>query len=267
MSAGEETVKATFWLLDAPDSLSTQSRRNPDGTGIGFYGPDGTPHIDKQPIAAFDDRSFATEAHELSSPTFVSHIRHATAGGLTLVNTHPFRMKDRLFAHNGVINDIPKLEQHLGDDLAMVDGETDSERYFALITREIARHDGDIGAGIGAAVRWIVENLSVQSINFVLITDDQLWALRYPVHHTLFVLERSAGGNGEETKPLEQTSSHGTRIHSEHGRDRAVVVVASERMDDYEGWREFKSGELIHVDRSLTVGSELLFDESFEPFT
>ena len=72
-----------------------------------------------------------------------------------------------------MINDLPKLEQQLGEDLALVHGETDSERYFALITREIERHDGDVGAGIRAAVRWIVENLSVLSINFVLITADR----------------------------------------------------------------------------------------------
>ncbi len=259
MTAGEAPVQATFWLLDAPDSLVTQSHRNVDGTGLGFFDPDGTPHIDKQPIAAFEDRQFAAEAREIRSRTFVSHIRHATTGELTLVNTHPFCLKDRLFAHNGVINDLPKLEQHLGDDLALVKGETDSERYFALITREIDRHDGDVGAGIRAAVRWISEDLAVQSINFVLITAADLWALRYPEHHSLFVLERCAGGSGtDSTEPLEQTSSHGTRVHSEHGRNNAVVVVASERMDDDPGWRELSSGELIHVDGSLVVTSEQL---------
>ncbi|EUA50566.1 glutamine amidotransferase domain protein [Mycobacterium xenopi 3993] len=28
-------MTATFWLLDAPDNLAAQSRRNPDGTGLG----------------------------------------------------------------------------------------------------------------------------------------------------------------------------------------------------------------------------------------
>jgi predicted glutamine amidotransferase len=262
MIAGQEPVLATFWLLDAPNSLSHQSHRNPDGTGIGYFGPDGTPHIEKQPIAAFDDRQFASEAREISSRTFVSHIRHATAGGLTVENTHPFRMKDRLFAHNGVIDDIPKLEQHLGDDLGLVHGETDSERYFALITREIDRHDGDVAAGIGAAVRWVAENLQVLSINFVLITATDLWALRYPGHHTLFMLERSAGGGPETTEPLDQTSSHGTRVRSEHARERPVVIVASERMDDDHGWREFASGELVHFDSSLELTSERLLGTS-----
>ncbi len=254
MSAGAEPVRATFWLLDAPDSLARQSRHNPDGTGIGYFDPDGTPHIDKQPIAAFEDRSFATEAREIWSRTFVSHVRHATTGALTIANTHPFCLDRRLFAHNGVIDDLPKLEQELGSDLARVKGETDSERYFALITREIERCDGDVDAGIRAAVQWVVTNLTVLSINFVLITAGEVWALRYPEHHTLFVLERSAGGNRQETSAaLDQTSSEGTRIHSESAREQPTVIVASERMDDDHEWRELASGELIHVDASLEL--------------
>jgi len=257
MSAGAESVKATFWLLDAPDSLAAQSHQNADGTGIGFFDAGGVPHIDKQPIAAFEDRSFATEAREIRSRTFVSHVRHATTGGLTVANTHPFCLNQRLFAHNGVIGDMPKLERELGAYRDLLKGETDSERYFALITREVDRHGGDVGAGIRTAVRWVVANLQIRSINFVLITDRELWALRYPETHTLFALERPAGGSQEVPDvALEQTSSHGTRVRSEDGRNRATAIIASERMDADRGWRELASGELIHIDAGLTLTSD-----------
>ncbi len=260
MSGEHEAITATFWLLGAPDSLRAQSHQNADGTGIGYFDPDGTPHVDKQPIAAFEDRRFATEAREIRSRTFVAHVRHATNGALTMANTHPFCQKDRLFAHNGVIGDVPKLEQHLGDSLELVGGESDSERFVALITREIDKHDGDISEGIRAAARWLVQTLPVVSINFVLITATDLWALRYPKTDTLFVLERPAGGGkpGGAT-PLEQASSHGTRIHSEPARDRPLLVVASEQMDDDPAWREVRSGELLHVGPSLELESEILF--------
>ena len=42
LHAGRETVDATFWLLEAPDSLLAQSHRNPDGYGLGTFEPDGT---------------------------------------------------------------------------------------------------------------------------------------------------------------------------------------------------------------------------------
>jgi predicted glutamine amidotransferase len=55
-------------------------------------------------------------------------------------------------------------------------------------------------------------------------------------------------------------SSHGTRVHSEHARERPVVVVASERLDDDSGWREIRSGELLHIGPSLGLESEVLFE-------
>lgn len=259
MSAGDRPVQATFWLLDAPDSLRAQSDANADGTGIGYFGPDDRPHVDKQPIAAFDDRAFASEARRIRSRTFVAHVRHATTGALTMANTHPFSQHGRVFAHNGVVDDLPKLDRHLGDDLRLVGGESDSERYFALITREIDRHGGDVGAGIRAAVRWVTDELQIVSINFVLATPTDLWALRYPETDTLYVLERPAGGSAEgeqaAAEPLSQTGSHGTRVDAAEGRSRPVVVVASERMDGDPGWRALRSGELLHVGPELEVDS------------
>src|SRR5579872_2659988 len=80
MSGGSEPVRATFWLLEAPDSLSEQSRREPDGTGLGYYNEQDNPVVDKQPIAAFEDRAFAREARRVHSRTFVAHIRFASTG-------------------------------------------------------------------------------------------------------------------------------------------------------------------------------------------
>ena len=90
MTAGAERASASFWLLEAPDSLSVQSRREPDGTGLGWFDEHGRPCVDKQPIAAYADRSFAEEARDRRSRTFVAHIRFASTGGLELRNTHPF---------------------------------------------------------------------------------------------------------------------------------------------------------------------------------
>ena len=53
--AGRFVATATFWLLEAPDSLAAQSKRNPDGTGIRVFDGDGKPVLRKQPIAAWED--------------------------------------------------------------------------------------------------------------------------------------------------------------------------------------------------------------------
>jgi predicted glutamine amidotransferase len=51
LHAGAQPADATFWLLRAPDSLASQSRRNPDGAGVGAFGEHGTPG-DQQAAAA-----------------------------------------------------------------------------------------------------------------------------------------------------------------------------------------------------------------------
>ena len=58
LTAGNSRVRATFWLLDAPDSLEAQSHRNVDGSGIGFFDAAGVPVVDKQPEPSAKRSSF-----------------------------------------------------------------------------------------------------------------------------------------------------------------------------------------------------------------
>lgn len=260
MSGGREPVSATFWLIEAPDSLAQQSRREPDGTGLGAFEADGRPEVFKQPIAAYEDQAFAQEAREISSRTFVAHVRYASTGAVSPQNTHPFEQRGRLFAHNGVIGEPERIEPELGDAASLLKGETDSERYFALITKEIER-DGDIGAAIVRATRWIAEHLPVFALNIVLITPSDLWALRYPDVHELFVLERAAGGPTGQ-RHLEHASARGSvRVRSGDLASRPAVVIASERMDEDAGWRALEPGELLHVDPDLNVTSTTAIEE------
>ncbi|BEK88309.1 glutamine amidotransferase [Nocardia seriolae] len=87
LSAAPDRVRATFWLLEAPDSLARQSHREPDGVGLGTFTARDAPLVEKQPIAAYEDRLFAREARERESRTFVAHVRFASTGGLTTRNT------------------------------------------------------------------------------------------------------------------------------------------------------------------------------------
>jgi predicted glutamine amidotransferase len=262
MSGGSHRVHATFWLLEAPDSLARQSRREPDGTGVGWFDADAHAHVAKQPLAAHADPAFTREARELESTTFLAHIRYATTGAIEDRNTHPFVQQDRLFAHNGVLEDLDRLERRLGEDRALVQGDTDSERLFALVTREIARLDGDVGAGIVAAARWVAAELPIYAINVILATVDGLWALRYPDVHELWVLERGAGGT-RGGRHLDAASASGrVRVRSAHLAQLPSVMVASEPMDEDPGWRLVEAGELVHVGPTLEVESTIALDQA-----
>ena len=256
LSGGNQRVHATFWLLEAPDSLSRSKPPRADGTGIGWFEATRRPRVAKQPLAAYEDAAFAREAREISSTTFIAHVRYATTGDVLAQNTHPFLQRDRLFAHNGVIEDLARLDRELGDDRTLVHGDTDSERLFALITREVERARGDVGTGIIVAARWVAANLPVFSLNLVLATHDELWALRYPDTHELWVLERPAGGTSGN-RHLDGAGAAGTvHVRSMHLMEHGSVIVASEPLDDDSGWRLLAAGEMVHVLPSLEVRSE-----------
>jgi predicted glutamine amidotransferase len=249
LSSGTARVQATFWLLDAPDSLEVQSHRNVDGSGIGFFDSAGAPVVDKQPESAFSDEEFIHEAKQAESSTFVAHVRWATAGGRTVANTHPFTMHGRIMAHNGGLGELPRLEEELGSYRSLVQGDTDSERYFALITKETDARGGDVGAGIAAATAWIAAHLPVSSLNAVVAAPGELWALRYPAQHALHILERPVG----QGLHVRSTTS------SVHVPDLVPsVVVASEQMDGETGWRMLAAGELVHVRPDLSVDSAVV---------
>ena len=112
-----------------------------------------------------------------------------------MANTHPFALRGLVMAHNGGFGEMGRLAEQLGRYGALVRGDTDSERYFALIIQQADACGGDVAAGLAAAARWIAEHLPVSSLNAVLAAPDQLWALRYPDQHALHVIERPAGSS------------------------------------------------------------------------
>ena len=240
--------------------------------------------LDKQPVPAFSDQEFIHAAKQAESSAFVAHVRWASTGGRSVANTHPFTMAGRIMAHNGGFGDLPRLEERLGDYARLVLGDTDSERYFALITQQIDAHGGDVGAGIAAAAGWIAEHLPVSSLNAVVAAPGELWALRYPEAHALHVLERpadsadgSAAGHGSPGPGSPGPGSPGpgspgpgspagglhvrsttSSFHVPALAEAASVVVASEELDGETGWRMLAPGELVHVRPDLSVDSEIV---------
>jgi predicted glutamine amidotransferase len=257
LHADKRVVTATFWLLDAPDNLVEQSKQNPDGTGIGVFEAGGKPVVHKEPIAAWQDCEFATEAHELTGTTFVAHVRYSSSAALEIRNTHPFLQDGRIFAHNGVVTGLDVLDarlHELGVD-GLVHGETDSERIFALITSCTRQHDGDVTAGIVDAVGWLAETVPIFAVNLLLSTATDMWALRYPETHELYMLDRREVENRQLRMKTRRITAH-----SEHLTSDASVLFASEPMDD-EDWQLLAPGELVHIDAELHINRRIAFPD------
>jgi predicted glutamine amidotransferase len=264
MSGGTHEVQATFWLLDAPTSLMALSETQPDGVGLGAFNSDGTPWVYRKPVAANRSQTFIADDHEVRSRTFLAHIRHATAGQPTRENTHPFEQHGRLFAHNGVLGGLDALRERLGDHAELVQGSTDSELYFTLMTKRIEENGGDIAAGIAQAAQEIASEIPLYSLNMLLTTPTDVWALRYPDTNELWILERSIAGlggpgglSGSDDGFDGRSMSGITRVFSGQLSILPSTVIASQPMDTNPLWRLLDSGELIHVDQHLNVTSTI----------
>jgi predicted glutamine amidotransferase len=220
-----------------------------------MFEADGEPVVYKQPMAAWQDSQFATEAHDLTGTTFIAHIRYSSGAAMAVRNTHPFLQDDRIFAHNGVVTGLDLVDGRLRElgVYDLVQGDTDSERIFALITACIRRRDGDVGAGIVDAIGWLAETVPIYAVNMLLSTATGMWALRYPETHELYLLDR----RDIDDRRLRMRSDRIT-AHSEQLTSDASVLFASEPMDD-DDWQLFAPGELVHVDADLKIDRRLAF--------
>jgi glutamine amidotransferase len=261
LHAGERDVAADFWLLDAPSSIARQSERNAHGYGMAALTANQGMILIRNPVQASADPAYQHVARRLDASEMLVHLRYASIGVVSLVNTHPFSQDGRLFAHNGVLGDLDRIESRLGPNRAMVMGDTDSERLFALITLAIREAGGDVRAGITAAVREVAAEYELYSLNFVLGEMGHIWAFRYPEHNPLHLHRRRKGGP-TGTAPLDEADGAGTlRLHSDDGAVAPLVVIASERISDEPGWEEIQPGELVHVGRDLGVDREIIMSE------
>ena len=262
LTAGRRDVDVKYWLTSGPDSMKAENRRNPDGAGVGWFDAGGTPHVLKATGDALAEGSFDKRVDRLTGRTFVTHVRDATTGHDSVVNTHPFDIDGTLIAHNGGFGDLTAVDHHLGDYLSLVHGDTDSERYAALIVKEADAHGGDVGLGMVAAATWLARNVPLYSLNAVVIRDGRLWALRYPDERALHVARRVVQPSTGRPDDGWNGSSDVARHQVVSGSIASIVVVASERIDAEPDWLMLQSGELITVDPNLTITSRLALTES-----
>ncbi|WP_127718102.1 class II glutamine amidotransferase [Halobacteriovorax sp. HLS] len=128
-------------LVSAENALEVQSNRHPDGWGVCYYIA-GSPHLIKSEKTAVNDSIFKTVSGVVSSETVIAHIRNATLGKVSLLNTHPFQYGPWVFAHNGNIKNFDKFKDQLLDEIKprfkrFILGSTDSELLFYFLLSDL----------------------------------------------------------------------------------------------------------------------------------
>jgi predicted glutamine amidotransferase len=105
--------------------------------GIGFYQGDEVLHK-KQPASDGEPIDWNVIADKIQTDCAIAHLRQATVGGFSVDNTHPFRLRQWLFAHVGTVSAFEEIKDamlaSLPDFLRRnIRGNSDSEVFFHVV--------------------------------------------------------------------------------------------------------------------------------------
>ena len=245
----------------------TEGGRPPDAYGYGYYGA-GDVLLGKRPSGAPGPLGLAELAGAVESEALLVHARIATVGNLKDENTHPFRFRRWLFAHDGTIEGFdqvkPRLLAAVPDFLRRnIQGETDSEHaftYFLKLLRDNGQLDTlDIdaavaGQALGRTVRQIdawcreVGAQRPSALNFVATNGRVLVATRRgrPLHYALLEGIVPCPRDGLETG----TPESDPRVRP-HRRVKAVCFATL--LAQPNGFLEVPEGSVVAVSRTLQV--------------
>jgi predicted glutamine amidotransferase len=236
-----DPVSLRHELLDAGDSLIRAAGENDSGWGMAVY-PRG--EGDAPRCARFPDNAAASGDFEAAADTrgriVMAHVRKATVGGLSEANTQPFCLGEYAFCHNGTLARPEKLlERHGGNGPS---GETDSERLFHRLLREVDPAPDRVVEGLRAAVTAAARCAPLSALNFLFSDGEHLYAYRLGLFELHWL------------------------------RREGQILVASERITG-EGWHGVRQDVLLvmkpgddepHAER--LIGDEALAEIQIDPF-
>lgn len=270
-------------LIDAQNSLLQQARGdttgagNPDGWGLAVR-TDGDLERRREAAPAYSSEAYRREATDLEGTTILAHLRRATNGRPAERNTHPFRHRSALLAHNGHLPAFERARPWILEQIAPslrreIQGETGSEHLFYWLLSRLRDRTGGRSSPPPALLRDVLRDT---------ITDLVAWyATSAPEHRyppdgppddreagvALNVLwavgDRLAGSRaGRSLWYREREGAHRCGIcgdlHPKPAPDGyRAVAVASERITD-EAWTEVPEPAVFHVDDGFRLSVEPL---------
>jgi glutamine amidotransferase len=244
-------------LIKSQNSLVQQSRldsrgqSNADGWGIAYLSHNGW-QVRRHAAPAFKDPLFSEEVRHITSTLVIAHVRAATVGQVSEINTQPFHHKKWVLAHNGTVADFAQHRQKFLDRIApdlvpFIEGETDSEHIFYLLLtllseaynpwEEIEESPLPLVEALIEVARYIdawTGNFR-SSLNMLISNGSTVAAYRQGM--TLFHVRRCC---------ISDCEMCGQSHVPETKTDYYSWVVASEPLTQ-EGWQEIQEGHAVGV--------------------
>lgn len=238
---------------------------NGDGFGIGWYSQD----ISSEPATfvslnpAWSNRNLKNLAPKIKTECLLAHVRAASVGEVSEANCHPFHYKELLMAHNGGIEDFPRIKRALRYGLTdelynWIKGQTDSEHIFAFLVNRLLTENKSITPesvteAFEYTFRMIKDQMALNGIheeaylNMVVTNGHFIVATRYVTD--------------PKAEPLTLYHSEGTRYVVENGishleapkDDDEAVLVVSEKLTDGANWTLIPKNHFVIVEHDLNV--------------
>ena len=198
------------WMIEIEPTMRSLSladnsgKSNADGWGVGWYDDrPGEPHVVKEPSPASESPLFVETAQSVSACVALAHIRRSSGTPRAPANTHPFSAGRWLFSHNGHCSRDRIVEYLVPRYRDRLQGETDSEAYFALLLQHIDTA-ADIVSGLQGALREVMAARDYTGLNFLLSDGTEIYAFHYsvdPERHGM-VLQHGTGQELVASEPV-----------------------------------------------------------------
>ena len=176
---------------------------NADGFGFGWVNPSKQTAIYTSTRPIWSDTNLNGLSESLFSSYWLANVRSATPGQqITQSNTHPFKIDQMLFTHNGYIENFNLQFRSLFHEIldatiqAEIQGHTDSEYLFALLRQQLL-NTPDVAEAIPAMVSTLSGIIGDKKILLNLIVGDgtNFYILRHAINGQCPTLYYSTGEN------------------------------------------------------------------------
>ena len=234
--------------------------------GIGFYQGDEVLHK-KQPTPE-GAVQWSAIAENVRTDCAIAHVRQATVGGFSVDNTHPFRLRQWLFAHVGTLTAFDEIHENLRADLPdflrrNIRGSSDSELFFHWILAGLHEANqleaqnpsqGTVLQAISYAVNKIDglvgSSRPSSTLNMILSNGRGLFALRHG--GSFGYVERTGLADPANPEiPAEREARPGSPL-------LRYVMLLSGGQEVPAGYQSVQDRHLLTVNRDLEVRTQAL---------
>ena len=201
-----------------------RGKDNPHGWGFAFH-QDGDWKIIKE-SSSLSAKDIKEEQFKFKSKTIIGHVRFISCGSQSHLNTHPFKINNWAFAHNGTVSGIMKDPQ-FALTAFKPEGKTDSEYAFCYLLDMINNNPKNIKEVLEAAALKIKQ---YGNFNFLLSDGNTVFAYG---DDSLYYVQRKTPFNAV-TLIDDQYSVNLEEIKSP---DEMAIIIATEPLTVNEKWK------------------------------